>query len=139
MSTIYLAGPIDYGTNDGKDRQKFIADLGSNSVVYDATTTFVAPSVDDMSKKDMHGAISIHHAAVEACDVFVADMRNRSVGIPIEMWVAHSHYKPIFTLYDRSLPTSIYVEYMTDTYAYSWAEMTGIVAEEISGISLARN
>lgn len=123
MSLIYLAGPIDYGTSDSSDRQEFIAVVGGSAIVYDATTTFVAPRVDGMTVKDMGGAISIHHAAVEACDLFVCDLRKRSVGIPIEMWIAHEYQKPIYTLYERDLPRSIYVDYVTTEFAYSWAEM----------------
>jgi hypothetical protein len=127
MSLIYLAGPIDYGTNDSDERREFIASLGGDAIVYDATTTFVAPGVDLMSKKDMGGAISIHHAAIESCDVFVGDMRRRSVGIPIEMWVAHELQKSVFTLYDRDLPRSIYIDYVTDEFAYSWSDMKRLV------------
>lgn len=135
MSVIYLAGPIDYGTNDSNDRQEFIASIGGTAIVYDATTTFVAPHVDGMTKRDMGGAISIHHAAVEACDIFVGDLRKRSVGIPIEMWVAHEYQKPIFTLYDRDLPRSIYIDYVTTEFAYSWQEMEHLVDRELGLVS----
>lgn len=135
MSVIYLAGPIDYGTNNSDDRELFVADIGKQAVVYDATTTFVAPSVENMTTMDMAGAISIHHAAIEACDVFVADMRKRSVGIPIEMWIAHEHQKPVFVLYDKDLPVSIYIDYVADEYAYSWEGMAQLVQSEIAAFS----
>lgn len=127
MSVVYLAGPIDYGTNNSDDRELFVADIGKKAIVYDATTTFVAPAVESMTTMDMAGAISIHHAAIEACDVFVADMRKRSVGIPIEMWMAHEHQKPVYVLYDRSLPHSIYIDHCADDFAYSWEEMAELI------------
>lgn len=134
MAIVYLAGPIDYGTNESDDRQNFLACIGSEAIVYDATTTFVAPTVDAMSRKDMGGAIAIHHAALEECDLFVADLRKRSVGIPIEMWIAHEHHKPIYILYDRDLPRSIYIDYVADRFAYSWGEMTALVESELAAI-----
>jgi hypothetical protein len=136
MSLIYLAGPIDYGTNDSNERQDFIASMGSDAIVYDATTTFVAPSVEYMTKRDMGGAISIHHSAIEACTLFVGDMRRRSVGIPIEMWIAYEYQKPIYTLYDHTLPRSIYIEYVTKTFAYSWDEMERLVENALDLVSV---
>jgi hypothetical protein len=134
MSVIYLAGPIDYGTNDSDDRQEFIAEIGDRAIVYDATTTFVAPNVTHMTTKDMGGAIAIHHSAIEVCDLFVADMRKRSVGIPIEMWIAHEMQKPIFVLYATDLPASIYIDYVADAFVYSWSDMAQLVERELSSL-----
>jgi hypothetical protein len=136
MSVVYLAGPIDYGTHDGEDRQLFIQRVGKSAIIYDATATFVAPGVSAMTKQDMSGAISIHHAAIESCDLFVADMRNRSVGIPIEMWVAHEMRKPIVVLYERDLPLSLYIEYVAHGYAYDWNEMAELVESRLFDLTL---
>jgi nucleoside 2-deoxyribosyltransferase len=137
MAIIYLAGPIDFGTNDSEDRQDFLSSIADKAIVYDATTTFVAPNVRDMTMKDMGGAIAIHHAAIEASDIFVADLRKRTVGIPIEMWLAHELQKPIFVLYDADLPASLYIDYVVTEYAYSWGEMLQMVEHEIATAVLA--
>lgn len=131
MSVIYLAGPIDYGTNDSDDRQSFIDAMSQHFIIYDATTTFRAPLVEGMTIQDMKRAISIHHAAIESANIFVADMRKRSVGIPIEMWLAYEQHKPIFVLYDKSLPASIYIESSATHIVHSWAEMEGAIALEL--------
>ena len=132
MSLLYLAGPLDYGTNDSSDRQMFVSAASDFYVVYDATNIFTAPAVEDMSSSAMGGAIKIHHAAVESADIMVADMRSRSVGIPIEMWVAHNLNKPIVTLYDEVLPKSLYLEYMTTDWVYTW---DGALSRVMDGVA----
>lgn len=131
MSLIYLAGPLDYGTNDSSDRQEFLKRASDLCVIYDATSVFAAPPVQDMATGDMAGAIEIHHAAIKQADVMVADMRMRSVGIPIEMWVAYNSTIPIVTLYDDFLPKSLYLEHMTDHWCYSWDSVLSKVMDYV--------
>lgn len=131
MAMLYLAGPIDYGGDNSKDRQAFVAAASVHAVVYDATGVFSAPSVDDMTAADVAGAVRIHHAAIHEASLFVADMRHRSVGTPIEMWLAYSQDIPVYTLYDRSLPKSLYVERCSETVVYSWQDMLSVVLTEL--------
>jgi hypothetical protein len=128
---MYFAGPIDYGTQDSAGRQSFIDVMATQLIVYDATSTFRAPGVEKMSEKDKCGALDIHHAAVRAADVFVADMRHRSVGTPIEMWIAYECDIPVFVLYDKEQPHSLYIERCAEVIAYSWKDLTRIIVDEL--------
>lgn len=130
MALIYFAGPVDLEPNTDGGAATMIKELTAKGhVVYNATSA-LACDPSKVTKQMARDVIQHHRDMLEVAEVVVVDLSRRSIGVPIEMAIAHERKgdrPPILGYIPSDGPKSLYAIAMLTGAADDWTALTRMV------------